>query len=139
MFFPKDDRTYKWTSHIKSKMVYYRFSAQMIKNILSKPDRREMGIAPNTMAVMKRRDTPKRKEEMWVMYSKFKSANNKTRVTKKLDKKVARNKDIEQPIINTGQTIMISAWRYPGVSKAGKDIPIPEDILTEVQKWFASP
>jgi len=66
--FPKDDAQYRWTAHIKNKMLRYRISAQMIKTILRNPARREEGIAPRTVAVMKRHDTPKRKEEMWVMY-----------------------------------------------------------------------
>ncbi len=32
---------------------------------------------------------------------------------------------------------MISAWRYPGKSKPGKLIPIPDDILQEIKDvWF---
>jgi len=30
------------------------------------------------------------------------------------------------------QRKIISAWRYPGVSKPGEDIPIPEDIKQEI-------
>ena len=107
--FPKNDKNYSWTSHIKSKMLFYGISEQKIKTILKNTDRREEGIAPNTVAVMKRNDTPKRKEEIWVMFA------------------------------NSGvlKKTMISAWRYPGKSKPGKEIPIPEDILSEIQKeWF---
>jgi len=114
MKFPKDDSKYKWTSHIKSKMVYYRISAQMIKNILRLYTRKEEGIALNTLAVMKRRDTKKRKEEMWVMFQKM------SKVKSQMSK-----------------VILISAWRYPGISKPGKKIPIPDEILQEIQeKWF---
>ena len=27
---------------------------------------------------------------------------------------------------------IISAWRYPGISKPGEEIPIPEDIRQEI-------
>ena len=109
--FPKDDKNFHWTSHIKSKMLFYRISEQKIRTILKNPDRREEGIAPNTGAVMKRNDTPKRKEEMWVMYiagggSAFGGKSSKL--------------------------TLISAWRYPGKSKEGKTIPIPEEILREL-------
>jgi len=30
--------------------------------------------------------------------------------------------------------VVISAWRYPGVSPVGKQIPIPADILEELKK-----
>lgn len=106
MFLPKDDKNYKWTSHIKGKMMYYRLSAQKIKSVLRFYDRKEEGIAPNTSAVMKRNDTPKRKEEIWVMYK------------------------------GKSKVILISAWRYPGISKKGNKIPIPDEILAEIKTWF---
>lgn len=112
--FPKDDKTYRWTSHIKNKLVFYRLSPEKIKTILNSYDRKEEGIAPRTVAVMKRSDTPKRKEEIWVMYQR--APKTKGKLSKK---------------------ILISAWRYPGISKPGKQIPIPDDILEEIEKkWF---
>ncbi len=110
--FPKNNREYHWTSHIKGKMVFYQISEQKIKTILKSPSRKEIGIAPDTSAFMKRNDTPKRKEEMWVMFANFKNS--------KLENVKAK-------------TIMISAWRYPGISKAGEAIPVPEDILAELR------
>lgn len=72
-----------------------------------------MGIAPGTIAAMKtnkvysiRRSTNLAKKapgEIWLMYQDLK------------DKKK-----------------IISAWRYPGVSKPGEAIPIPEDIRQEI-------
>ena len=109
--FPKDDRTYSWTSHIKNKLVFYRLSPNKIRTIVRSNDRKEEGIAPHTIAVMKRNDTSKRPEELWVMYQRRPKSKSKF--------------------------ILISAWRYPGVSKPGKQIPIPEDILEEIEeKWF---
>lgn len=102
--FPKNDKNFSWTSHVKNKMLRYRLSEQKIKTVLKNPSRKEEGIAPDTLAVMKRNDTPKRKEEIWTMYQK---------------------KGFKMHII--------SAWRYPGVSPKGKEIPIPEDILQELE------
>lgn len=113
MFLPKDDKNYKWTSHIKNKMMYYRLSAQKIKNILKFYDRKEEGIAPKTQAVMKRNDTPKRKEEIWVMYQIMSKVNGQM-----------------------SKVVLISAWRYPGISKKGNKIPVPDEILAEIQTWF---
>ena|SRR3989344_8613144 len=108
--FPKNDSRFSWTQHIKGKMIFYRISEQKIKTILKSPDRKETGIALNTLAVMKRNDKLKRLEELWVMY---------------------------QMIPKSGKYTMISAWRYPGKSKAGKQIPIPDEILLEIQNtWF---
>jgi len=108
--FPKDDKNYSWTQHVKNKMIQYRLSGQKIRNILINPSRKEEGIAPNTLAVMKRNDTKKRKEEIWVMYQQL--AKSEKLRTKKIR--------------------FISSWRYPGVSPKGKEIPIPEDILREL-------
>lgn len=107
--FPKNDSKTRWTRHIKDKMLFYRISEQKIKTILKSPNRKEEGIAQGTLAVMKRSDTPKRKEELWVMYAE-----------------------------QAPKKVMISTWRYPGQSKPGKEIPIPEDILEEIKKeWFS--
>ncbi len=113
--FPKNDKNFYWTSHVKNKMLFYRLSEQKIRTILKSPDRREEGIAPNTSAVMKRNDTPKRKEEIWVMLTDNEKIKNQS---SKLQFK--------------SKTVLISAWRYPGTSKPGKAIPIPEDILSEL-------
>lgn len=116
--FPKDDKQYKWTSHIKGKLLFYNLSPQKLKTILKSYDRKEEGIAPGTMAVMKRNDTPKRKEEIWVMYAPASQESQKSKVKSR-------------------KLILISAWRYPGMTKAGKRIPIPDDILEEIQReWF---
>ncbi len=117
--FPKNDSQYRWTSHIKNKMLFYRISEQKIKTILKTPDRKEEGVAPSTLAAMKRNDTPKRKEEIWVMYA---TTEEGARIT---------------PRFGGPKKIMISAWRYPGKSKPGKQIPIPDDILEQLKKdWF---
>ncbi len=112
--FPKDDKNFSWTGHVKNKMIQYRLSEQKIKTILRNPARKEKGIAPDTDAVMMRNDTPKRKEELWVMY-------------------VQAAKGKPSLLGNPRKMRIISAWRYPGVSPKGKDIPVPEDILSELE------
>ncbi|TSC96555.1 MAG: Uncharacterized protein Athens071426_295 [Parcubacteria group bacterium Athens0714_26] len=117
--FPKNDQNYYWTSHSKSKMLQYRISEGKIKAILQNPARTEGGIAPKTLAVMKRNDTPKRKEEMWVMYQ----------ILSKNDKKSGLESFIKAP----DKKAIISVWRYPGVSKK-RNVPMPEDVLEELEK-----
>jgi hypothetical protein len=63
---------------------------------------------------MQRNDTKKRKEEIWVMWNK--SAQSAKRKAQK-----------------SGKVIIISAWRYPGVSPIGKKIEIPEDVLADLR------
>ena len=116
--FPKDDAKYRWTNHVKRKMAFYGLSGDRIKRIIRNPKRCETGVAKNTIAVMsappgrdlaqKGGQPRKRKQsdsEIWVMYQK------------KGNKKV-----------------IISAWRYPGISPVGKQIPIPQDILEELKR-----
>lgn len=110
--FPKNDSEYIWTDHSKRKMLQYRIMPQKIKTILKTHDRKEEGIAPKTVAVMKRNDTPKRKEEMWVMYQKL--------------------GDRVKGLGYRPKMKIISVWRYPGISPKGKEFYIPEDTLKEI-------
>lgn len=105
MFFkePKDTKEFYWTLHIKKKMLYYGLGEGRLRRVIRVHDRKEEGIAPNTIAVMQRERT-KRPSEIWLMYQ--------------LEGKKKK---------------MISAWRYPGISSKGKAIPIPEDILEELR------
>ena|SRR3989304_5617504 len=104
--FPKDNDKRRWTRHVKNKMLHYALSESRILRVINNPKRKEEGIAPSTVAVMQRNDKSKRKEEIWVMFQE----KSKPKIT------------------------IISAWRYPGESKPGKAIPIPEDILAELEE-----
>ncbi|KKT50592.1 MAG: hypothetical protein UW43_C0004G0024 [Candidatus Yanofskybacteria bacterium GW2011_GWA1_44_21] len=59
---------------------------------------------PETIAVMQPAGTKQRPYEIWSMYSK--------RGQKK---------------------IIITAWRYPGISPIRDEIPIPADIISELK------
>lgn len=103
IIFPKNDGRYQWTNHVKGKMVQYGISESLMKRIIKTPKRREEGIAEYTIVVMQPSGMGKRKHEVWVMYQL-------------LGKKLK----------------VISTWRYPGTSPAGKRIYIPEDVLAEL-------
>jgi hypothetical protein len=108
-----------WTEHSKIKMRQYGLSVSKLSGILRKPERKEQGIVPGTTAVMKTNKTffktkqitlekawqkPKRAPgEIWLMYKDIKKQGEQIRK-------------------------IISAWRYPGISKPGQDLPVPEDI-----------
>jgi hypothetical protein len=125
---PQNNEQFHWTSHIKGKMIFYRISEQKIKAIIKSADRREEGIAPNTVAVMKRNDTPKRKEEIWVMYQ---AASGKGQIANSPKRSnIHRNR---KPLaIRHLPKVMISAWRYPGTTKPGEHPVIPDDVLAEL-------
>jgi len=96
-------------------MRQYGLSKQKLFGIIHRPERKEKGIAPGTTAVMKTNKTffrakqttlakawsypRKAPGEIWLMYKDAKDFRK-----------------------------IISAWRYPGISKPGEAIPIPEDI-----------
>ena len=103
--FPKDDKHYSWTNHIKGKMIQYQLSEQRIRRVLKSPKRREEGITPKTVAAMQELGG-KKKTELWIMYQ----------------------------LLPRGRVRMISAWRYPGITKPGKPIPIPDDVWEELTR-----
>jgi len=122
---PKNDSKYWWTNHVIGKMDFYGLSPDRVKRVIRSPKRVEEGIAENTVAVMSPvggsasggRPNDKKlpwKSEVWVMYQQ-------------------RNKNLKIKNQNFSRKIIISAWRYPGISPVGKAIPIPADILEELK------
>ena len=96
-----------WTNHSKLKMRQYRLSEQRVLRVLRRPDRKEEGIAPNTLAAMQITGTKKHPTEIWLMYVVI---NPKSEI---------RNPKIK----------IISTWRYPARSPIGQPVPVPQDIL----------
>jgi len=79
----------------------------LVKRVIRYPHRTEEGIAPGTIAVMQKAKS-KSIQEYWVMYADVKKPSKKKRI--------------------------ITAWRYPGVSPIREKVPIPADILTELEE-----
>jgi hypothetical protein len=84
-----------FTQHAKAKMAFYKLSPSRVRHVMHTPKRTEEGVAPKTVALMQpgsiKKDGQKEtwNQEIWVMIQD----------TPK-ERKV------------------ISAWRYPGVTKA---------------------
>ena len=100
---PKDTAEITWTKHSIRKMRFYGLSESRLKIMLRNFDRKEEGIAPNTTALMKRTGSKNRPTEIWMMYR-----------------------------LVADKVKIISAWRYPGTTKKGEEIPVPQDILDEL-------
>ena len=98
-----------WTEHSKLKMRQYGLSRSKLTNLIYAPERKESGIAPGTTAAMQNSKSyskvknKKSPGEIWIMYKDVKNLRK-----------------------------IISAWRYPGISKPGESVPIPEDIKQEI-------
>ncbi len=105
MIVMRKPKTLYWTQHSREKIRYYKLSEARVKRVIHNPKRIEEGIAPKTIAMMQSAGSAKHPYELWVMI-----------VEEKHRRKV------------------ISAWRYPGVTKLGD--PLPEEILREIQGLF---
>src|SRR3989338_11142025 len=117
---PKNDDKYRWTDHVFRKMVFYGLSADRIKRVIRSPKRVEDGVAENTIAVMQSSTNTKKPTEIWVMYQEARRGR-------------ASGLKSKAESLKPNKKIVISAWRYPGVSPIGKQIPIPMDILEELK------
>ncbi len=95
-----------WTKHSLDKMKFYGLSKQRIKRVLRNPQRVEEGIIPGTVSLMQSTGSKKRPSEIWAMYALTASSNK----------------------------IIISCWRYPGISPVGKEISLPEGMQSEIEK-----
>lgn len=105
---PKNTDRISWTKHAIEKMHYYRLSETRLKRVLNNPKRKELGIAPGTVAVMQPTGSKKHSTEIWLMYQNLKG----------------------------GKIRIITAWRYPGKSPIRGPIPIPEEILEELGEKY---
>ena len=104
---PKNTDRISWTNHAIRKMQYYQLSEARLKRVLNNPKRKELGIAPGTVAVMQPANS-KHTSEIWLMYQIVKSK------------------------VKSSKLKVITAWRYPGKSPIRGPIPIPEEILEEL-------
>jgi len=101
-----------WTKHVLKKMRYYQLSKSRLKRILNNPERKELGIAPGTIAAMQPTNSKKHPTEVWLMYQTTKSK-------------------VKSPKLK-----VITAWRYPGKSPIHGPTPIPEEILEELGEKY---
>jgi len=111
---PQNTEKIHWTKHSISKMKQYSLSESRVKRVLRFPERIEEGIAPGTIAMMQKAGSKKRPYEIWVMFAILSSKSN-------------------SKVQNKRKKVIISCWKYPGISPKGKEIPIPEELKEEIQ------
>jgi hypothetical protein len=102
----KKPKALYWTLHSRHKMRQYGLSEARVRRILHSPKRIEKGIATRTAACMQTVTGPKRSYELWVMVQDEKSRRK-----------------------------VISAWRYPGVTKPGE--PVLMELMSVEYKEYA--
>ena len=117
-------------------MRQYGLSKQKLLGILYKPERKEKGIVPGTAAVMRTNKksswqpdkSPKGHFDGTVTISPKASLVWKP---KKAPGEIwLMYKDVKMALVPMRK--IISAWRYPGISKPGEAIPIPQDIKNDL-------
>lgn len=109
MDFLNKPKKLEWTIHSKAKMRQYGLTEARVRRVMHSPLRVEVGIAEDTIGLMQPASVRSVKagkpaswsHEIWVMI-------------------------VEQKSIRR----VISAWRYPGVTKPGE--PLPREILQEI-------
>lgn len=111
---PKDDRKYRWTHHIIRKMQYYGLTPSRVLRVIRAPERIEDGVAEGTLAAMQTAGTKAKPWEVWVMW------------------RDESKRAVPDPL-NPGRKVVITAWRYPGVSPVRERVPIPSDIVAELE------
>ncbi|MFA5052626.1 MAG: hypothetical protein WC565_01015 [Parcubacteria group bacterium] len=92
-----------WTRHSRFKMRQHSLSETRVRRVLNSPDRIERGIALKTIAMMRKEKAIKKEFEVWVMVSEDGPSRR-----------------------------IISAWRYPGVTRPGE--PLPREVLVEMEE-----
>jgi len=122
----KNDSKYYWTNHVKEKMIFYGLSDSLIKRVIRFPKRTEEGIAPDTVASLKVAGSKKNQYEIWVMYQVRKRAKIEKKNINILDK--LSELEINEIARYKPQIVVISAWKYPGLSQIKNEIPIPDDV-----------
>lgn len=122
---------YSFTVHAQHKMRQYGLSAQKVRWVIRAPKRREEGIVPRTI-VMMRPVSPKVvdgkeiwKQEVWAMLQEGQIISSE-----QSDWKTALPVGLEE--LQTKNIKIISVWRYPGMSP--KNHSIPEEILREMEE-----
>lgn len=117
-----------WTQHSWRKMKFYKLSEQRVKRILNSPHRVEEGIAPNTIAMMQTAGSKKHPYEIWAMLQK-----SRIKADRDADKRrYGIRENLRDNPRQSASVKIISAWKYPGRTKAGESLPI--EIIREINE-----
>ena len=100
-----------WTRHARAKMRFYKLSEQRVLRVIHTPKRTEEGVAPKTIAMMQPASI------------KISGGRARLTISSSEKKKEVWSQEIWAMVQDgpTGRKI-ISAWRYPGVTKPRSEI-----------------
>ena len=106
---------FHWTNHVVRKMGFYGLTPSRVLRVIRAPERVEEGIVDGTLAAMQTAGTKAKPWEVWVMWRE--------------EQKKRAIKDI----LNPNKKVIITAWRYPGVSPVRERAPLPPGVLAELE------
>lgn len=112
---PKDNEKYRWTNHVGRKMRFYGLSPSRVLRVIRAPERVEEGVAEGTLAGMQTAGSKAKPWEVWVMWRDDTKGSSSA------------------ASIISPRRIIITAWRYPGVSPVRGSVPIPSEVLSELE------
>jgi len=117
MAFIKKPIQLQWTLHARAKMNHYRLTPARVRHVLHSPKRVEEGVAPKTVAMMQP--------------VSFKTAAGRAGG----DKKESWTQEIWVMVQDAaGVRKVISAWRYPGVTKARDAVFLKKEYNEFIEK-----
>jgi hypothetical protein len=106
-------------------MQYYGLTPSRVLRVIRAPERVEDGVAEGTLAAMQTAGSTRKPWEVWVMWKEEKPSKRQSVISD------SRIPDFRLPI--TPKRVIITAWRYPGVSPVRERVPIPSDVLAELE------
>ncbi|MCC6404892.1 MAG: hypothetical protein IT405_00710 [Candidatus Yanofskybacteria bacterium] len=110
---PRDNEKYRWTHHVVRKLRFYGLTPSRVLRVIRAPERVEEGVAEGTLAAMQTAGTKAKPWEVWVMWRE--------------EKKRAKSP------LSDYRKVIITAWRYPGVSPVRERVPLPAGVLAELE------
>lgn len=122
-----------FTNHALFKMAFYGLSEGRVRRVIKSATRVEEGIAPDTVAMMQPSSIKTKQgvktwsQEIWVMVATGENARRQVNNNKTQQKNLPTNKK---------RLIIISAWRYPGMSKSR--IGLPQAVLDEINEALST-
>lgn len=132
---PKDDHKYRWTHHVVRKLQYYGLTPSRVLRVIRAPERIEEGVAEGTLAAMQTAGTKARPWEIWVMWRCDKVASSrKSRAESSKLETSGFSLSTRNNYFAVDRKVIITAWRYPGVSPVRERVPIPSEILAELER-----
>ena len=125
-----------WTAHSRAKMRFYGLSEQRVRRVIHSPRRIQEGIAPHTIAIMQPNAVISDKRPIRRTQGKHMTWDRGVKKILTSEGGAGRGEMWKQEIWvmikeEKARRKIISAWRYPGMTKPGD--PLPPEIIRELR------